>query len=807
MLERLGRAAARRHWRVLIAWVVVAVIILGLAGKFGGKTNDNFTIPGTESSQALSLLEANAPSLADAAVSVVFQAPSGQTLTTPANQAAITTTLANLKALPHVTSITDPFTSILPPTVSPTTNIPNTDIPVSRVFPPSVSSDNTVALASAQYDTDTTLLPPDTLAAAQAAVAPAEKAGLAVSFGGGLVDLQNQPPPGISEFADEIGLVCAAIILLIALGSVTAMVVPIGVALFGVGVSGALLALAERWISIGSAAAPVGVMIGLGVGIDYSLFILNRYRQNLGEGMDTETAIARSVSTSGSAVLFAAITVCVALSGLALIGIPYVATLGFSAALFVVVTVIAALTALPALLGLIGPKIESLRLPWHKPAAEETPEVLARSLSSRWAHEVARRPVLFTVISLSFLVLMTIPVKHMELGIPDDSTQPIGLTQRTAFDVISSTPGFGPGRNGPLLVVVDLGTDWASINTNCGAATPAGAAPAAAPTLTPAQQGDVTALLGLGKAMLDTPGVQSVSYLPCTGQVAVLPVIPTSGPSDPATSELVNTLRSTTIPKALSGTAVSSSSVLVGGSTAVLIDLTDTISAKMPLFIGAVLFIAFLLLMMVFRSLFVPFKAVVMNLLSIGASLGFLVCVFQWGWAKELFGVDQTLPIVAFIPVMMFAILFGLSMDYEVFLLSRIREAYLESGDGHDSVVVGLGSTARVITAAALIMISVFVTFSLNPSVVVKMLALGMAVAVFIDATIVRMVAVPATMELMGKGNWWLPHWLDRMLPHINVDAPNPPPATDSAPDDDDDDDYVEPSGPSADADVVVVGD
>jgi RND superfamily putative drug exporter len=799
MLERLGRAAARRHWRVLAGWALAAIVIVAAAGAFGGTTNDNFTIPGTQSQQAQALVEANAPSLAAAGVSVVFEAPAGANVADQQYQNAIGATLTKLKALPHVISATDPFTSVLPPSVSPTSDIPNTDIPVSRVFPPSISTDNRVALANVAYDASTTSLPKGTFEAAEAATAPATQAGLSVSFGGALVDLQNPPPAGISQYADVIGLICAAFILLVALGSVTAMVVPIGVALFSVIVSSSLLTLAERWFSIGSAAPEVGVMIGLGVGIDYSLFILNRYRQNLGEGMERETAIARAVSTSGSAVLFAGITVCVALGGLTIIGIPYVSTLGIAAAVFVIVSVLAALSGVPALLGLIGPHIESLRLPWHKPATEETPEALAKTMSSRWAHAVCRRPVLFAVISLGVLIVLILPVRSMQLGIPDDSTSPSGTTQRTAYDVIAEAPGFGPGRNGPLLVVVDLGPAWGSANGSCAAKSGSGAA-AAAPSLTPDQQAAVSSLLTLGKALLDTPGVQSVSYLPCTGEVAVLPVVPASGPSDEATSALVSTLRTTTIPHAMTGTSVDPSKVQIGGQTAVLIDLTDTISAKMPLFLGAVLLIAFVLLMIVFRSLAVPVNAVIMNLLSIGATLGFLVAVFQWGWAQSLFGVSQTLPIVAFIPVMMFAVLFGLSMDYEVFLLSRIREAYLETGDARASVVIGLGSTARVITAAALIMISVFVTFSLNPSVIVKMLALGMAVAVFIDATIVRMIAVPATMELTGKANWWLPAWLDRILPHLNIDTPSPAAESSTDAGDDDDDD----ASAAADADEPV---
>jgi RND superfamily putative drug exporter len=781
MLERLGRASARRHRRVLIGWAIAAMVIVALSESFGGTTNESFTIPGAQSFQAQSLLEANAPSLLSAGMSVVFEAPPGAKITDEQYKNAVEATLTKLKALPHVNgNVSDPFTPTLPPTASPTATIPNTDITWNRILPQPISTDGTVALASVTYDADIAQLPADTFAAAQTATAAATQAGVQVSFGGGVADALDPPPAGLSQYAELIGLLCAALILLVALGSVTAMVVPIGVAVFGIIISTSLLSLCERWISIGSAAPEVGTMIGLGVGIDYSLFILNRYRQNLGEQMDRETAVARAVSTSGSSVLFAGVTVCLALCGLTMIGIPYVATLGIGAAIFVIVSVIAALTVVPALLGLLGRHIESLRLPWHKPAAEETPDALAKTFSSRWAHEVARRPVLFAVLSLGVLVVLILPVRSMQLGINDDGSSPAGTTQRTAYDVISSAPGFGPGRNGPLLVVADLGPTWAAPSAAyCSIAS--GKTPATT-TLTADQQADLTAMGQLGAAMLGTPGVQSVSPVPCTGSIAVLAVTPTTGPSDAATSDLVGTLRTTTIPNALNGTSIAPSAVTIGGTTAVVIDLADTMGAKMPLFLGAVLLISFVLLMIVFRSLAVPLNAVIMNLLSIGATLGFLVAVFQWGWGQSLLGLSGTVPIVAYVPVMMFAILFGLSMDYEVFLLSRIREAYLESGDSRSSVVVGLGSTARVITAAALIMMSVFVTYALNPNVVIKMLALGMAVAVFIDATVVRMIAVPATMELTAKANWWLPGWLDRILPHLNVDAPNPAPSTDDGP-------------------------
>ncbi|MBI2703784.1 MAG: MMPL family transporter [Actinobacteria bacterium] len=796
MLERLGRMAARRHWRVIIAWIVIGLVVVTLAGKYGGKTNDNFAIPGTTSDAAQNLLQQNAPGLGNANVNVVYQVATGS-VTDPANQAAIQNAITALKAIPNVANVSDPFTPILTGSMTPQNFDAfvqalgaSPDVKADRIFPNSLSADGKTALVSVQMNQPATELPKDSFEQVQAAARTALPPGMTAELGGALVDLQNPPPPGISQYADEIGLLFAVIILLIALGSLTAMVVPVGVAVFGIVISSSLLALAEgRW-SIGSAAPELGLMIGLGVGIDYSLFIVNRYRQNLGEGMDVETAVGRAVSTSGSAVLFAAITVCLALVGLTLIGIPYVSTLGIAAAMFVAVTVAAALTVLPALLGLLGRKIDALRLPWHKPAEEETPDKLNNNLSAKWGREICKHPVIFAVVSVGLLLLISVPLLRIQLGIPDDSVQPGELTQTKAVDEISQA--FGAGQNGPLLIVADLGPSYAAAN-NCSTGQPSASAPA--PTTAPAPatpippaavaayvktlpaetQTSLKNVIQAANVLLGTPGVKSVTPVPCTGQLGVAIVVPTTGPSDPATTELVNTLNQNVIPKAVQGTGLSPSNVYIGGATAILIDLTSTISTRMPYFVGAVLILSFFLLMMVFRSVFVPVKAVIMNLLSIGAALGFLVAVFQWGWLNWVFGVNETLAIVAFIPVMMFAVLFGLSMDYEVFLLSRIHEEWLLTKDHRAAVVNGIGSTARVITAAALIMISVFLTFAFNPSVVVKMLALGMAAAVFIDATIVRMIAVPSAMELAGKGAWWIPHWLDKVMPHINVDAPNEP--------------------------------
>jgi RND superfamily putative drug exporter len=386
-------------------------------------------------------------------------------------------------------------------------------------------------------------------------------------------------------------------------------------------------------------------------------------------------------------------------------------------------------------------------MPWHHRTVENADA--SRTLSARWAHEIARLPWLFAPLSLIVLLLLAAPLLRMDTGFPDDGSAPTDTPQRQAYDRV--VDGFGPGANGPLLIAAELPS---SLSTD--------------------QQALTQALQSAQQKLEQVSGVKQVQAVTNTpaNTVAVLLVTPTTGPDDGATTDLVEHLRDTAIPQAVEGTQIEASQVYVGGQTAVLIDLTKRINQRMVPIIATVLLGSFVLLMMVFRSLFVPFKAAIMNLLSIGASYGVLVAVFNWGWGKDLIGLQETVTIASFVPVMMFAILFGLSMDYEVFLLSRIREEYLKSGDSHSSVVVGLSNTARVITAAASIMIAVFLSYVTNPSPTVKMLGLGLATAVFIDATIVRMVLVPATMELAGRANWYLPKWLDRILPDLHVDEP-----------------------------------
>jgi RND superfamily putative drug exporter len=709
-----------RHRRVVLGIWIVALVALGAgAATRHSVLRDVFTVPGTNSQSAADVLDQRFPAQQQPQATVVIAAPAGRTVTAPSSEAAIGTMLAAVREQPGVASVSNPFGT-----------------------PPRVSTDGRIAIATVSYAGSYADLPRTAFDALDAAAAPVERTGLQVEFGGAVTDIQNSG--GGNDIADLIGIVAGLIILLFLFGTILAAFLPIGIAIFGVATASSLLLLLATQITIGTVAPILGSMIGLGVGIDYSLLVLSRYLQNRDEGMDHEPGVAHAIGTAGAASLFAGCCVTIALLGLAIAGIPYVAMLGYSAGLFVAVMVLAALTLLPAVLGMIGPRITR-----HHRNVEAAEEV--GGIWYRFAHVVSRHAVLCVVASLVVLAVLAAPVLDLRLGFTDDGNAPASQTQRKAYDLI--TEGFGEGANGPLLVAISL---------------------------PPVDSANATQLVDdverLGTALGNAPGVASVTPpIPSPSRdAAVLLVTPDQAPNAAATQQLVKDIRSTVIPASTVGTPLAGH-VFVGGATASLIDVTDRIHDRLVWCIAAVVLAAFLLLMVVFRSILVPLKAAVMNLLSIGAAYGVIVVVFQWGWGRGLIGLDEAVPIVAFVPLMMFAILFGLSMDYEVFLLSRIREEYLRTGDSRESVATGVAKTARVITAAALIMISVFLGFVVTPNPTVKMMGIGMAAAVLVDATIVRLLLVPATMELLGGANWWLPKWLDRVLPHLDIEgAPTP---------------------------------
>ena len=646
-LERLGRFMARRRWWVIGAWLLAVAALLVPVSHLHDVYRDVFSVPGTNSQDATNLLETRFPSQQDPTASIVFATRTG-TLSDATDRAAIGKVLATVSRLPGVANVTNPFGTV-----------------------PRVSADGRIAVATASYDGSFADLPKGAFEALESAGAPARAAGIDVEYGGTVVDIQNSQS---SDAADLIGIVAAVVILLFLFGTLLAAVLPIGVALLAVGVSSMTLMVVASHMTIGTVAPILGAMIGLGVGIDYSLLVVSRYLQNRDGGMAHVAAIGHSLGTAGAASLFAGCCVAMALCGLAVAGIPYVATLGYSAGLYVAIMVVAALTLLPAVLAVAGERIT--RKHRNVERAEDVGGVWYR-----FAHAVARRAGLFTTVSVLLLALLASPLLDLRLGFTDDGNVPTTFTQRRAYDLI--TEGFGEGANAPLLVAMSL------------------------PTPTAATEGaELAAVEKLVGAIRKAPDVAEVTPpIPSPGRnAAIVIVTPRHAPNAVSTQQLVRTLRRTTIPQATAGTALAGK-VFVGGQTASLIDVTDRISDRLLACIGIVVAGAFLLLMVVFRSLLVPLKAAVMNLLSIGAAYGVIVAVFQWGWGRELIGVHQAIPIVAFIPLMMFAILFGLSMDYEVFLLSRIREEYLRLGDAREAVAVGVAKTARVITAAAGIMI------------------------------------------------------------------------------------------------------
>ena len=706
-LYRWGRAAARHPWRMISAWLVVAAAVLTLQMTVGGETTDDFTIPGTEAQLGVDLLRDRFPSEGGVSGRIVFSDPDGD-VTDPAAQAVIAATLADIADDDEVLGVTDPFD------------------PANA----SVSESGEVAFATVRYSVDPP--GPEQGEAAEAAVEIARDAGLVAELSSDIVRGSEEV-----EGSESIGLVVALIVLLVAFGSVIAAGIPIATALFGIFVGLGLITVMAGFTEVPSISPMIASMIGIGVGIDYALFIVTRHRGFLDEGKDPVEAAALANATSGTAVLFAGTTVVVALAGLLLAGIPSISMMGYSAAITVAVAMIGAVTLLPAFLGLAGHRIDRWKVGRRTRTGELSVDS-SQTWSGRWADHVGRHPWRYAIASFVALVAITAPVLDMRTGIADDGSAATEHTYRQAYDLLAE--GFGPGFNGPLTVAVDAG-EGASFD----------------PGQIESLASEVTATDGV--AFVTSPMVNPA------GDTAVLTVYPTTSPQDEATGGLVQTLRDDVLPSAMD------SEVYLTGNTAGYIDISERLGARLPWFIGAVVGLSFLLLMLVFRSVVVPFKAAIMNLLSIGGAYGVVVAVFQWGWGNELIGVESTVPISPFLPMIMFAILFGLSMDYEVFLLSRVREEFVRTGDSHQSVVDGLAATARVITSAALIMISVFSAFLLTPDVEVKMFAVGLTVAVLVDASVVRMIFVPSSMALMGDANWWLPGWLDRLLPHIDVEG------------------------------------
>ena len=700
-LFRLGRNCARHPFRVLGVWLIVAVAVLAVSSQRGGTFNDNFRIPGAESQKAADVLSVRFPTQSGATGRIVFH--SATPLDDSAPRSAIDQTRHALAAGHDVTGVSDPFGR----------------------GSQAISSDRRTAYVDVQYSVD--LLTPQHVADANAAIATSRAAGVQTELSGAIANAGTK-----AQGKEGLGILVAIVVLLVAFGSAVAMGIPIGTALIGIVIGLAGMKIFASFTDVPTVSEMLGMMIGLGVGIDYALFVVTRHRQQLQEGATVADAAGAAIATAGKAVLFAGGTVMIAILGLRLADMPAITMIGVAISIVVAIAMAAAVTLLPALLGLAGTKIDKLSIHRKTYVAKPAHE----TVSGRWAHHVGEHPVRYAVASFAALCAIALPMLSMRIGIADDGNAAHGSTQRKAYELLGD--GFGKGFNGPIAVVVE---------------TPTASDHAAVGRLHDALQADA------GVAAV-TPALFNQ-----TGDTAVMTVNPTTSPQDPATDRLVRHLRSDVLPGAVVGTSASAS--LTG--RALITDVNARFSGRLPLFIGAVVALSFILLMIVFRSILVPLKAALMNLLSIGAAYGVIVAVFQWGWAKNLVGLEHTIPINPFVPMVMFAILFGLSMDYEVFLLSRVREEYVRHGDSHRSVVDGVASTARVITSAALIMISVFAAFVLGDNVIVKMFGVGLSVAVLLDATLVRL--VPATMSLLGSANWWLPRWLDRILPNLDLEG------------------------------------
>ncbi|GAA2166451.1 MMPL family transporter [Pedococcus bigeumensis] len=699
LLYRLGHGAAAHPWRTLGAWVVLALVVVGLAATAGGTPQDDYNVPGARSQVGIDQLRAHLPGAGNTSARVVVHDRTGAR-PTDASLAQLST---RLRAMPHVV----------------------------QVLPAQRSADGDTAVVTVTYDAPVT--DPDLMAnldPIEAAVAPLRATGVQVELGGELPESAAAPMAGRGEV---IGIVAALVILVFAFGSVVSAGLPIGTALVGLGVGSAGITLLAAATDVSTAAPMVATMVGLGVGIDYALLLVTRHAEYLAQGFSVTESAGRAAATAGRSVVFAASTVLVSLMGLRLAGLPVYSSFGFATGIAVLSVMAASLTLVPVLCRFAGRRLlpRSVRRSGRRSAAGEVAAKPTRApLTARWAVKVAKRPLLWAMSAAIVMLTLAVPALDMRTWPQDPSSQSTELTTRRAYDLVSAE--FGAGSNGPLTVVVDRA------------------------------KLDQSAVAGLARDLEARADIVAVtpSVTSPDSAITVFDAIPAFGPTDERTPGLVRDVRA----------HLPAGAELTGG-TAFFADIAEMLAGRLWIVIAFVVAVSVLLLAMVFRSVVIPVKAAVMNLLSIGAAYGVLTAVFQWGWATDLLGLDHPLAVSSWVPILMFAILFGLSMDYEVFLLSRIREDWARTGDSHGSVVRGLSATGRVISSAAAIMVAVFLGFASEVDVVVKQLGVGMAVAILLDATVVRMVLVPATMSLLGDWNWWVPRWLDRVLPHVRAEV------------------------------------
>ncbi|WP_328937875.1 MMPL family transporter [Streptomyces tauricus] len=722
-LYKLGRLAFRRRHFVVLIWVALLTLAGVGAASAPAAGTTSFSIPGTEAQKAFDLLEQRFPGAsADGATGrIVFKAPEGEKMTDADNKATVAKTVKALGDGSEVVSVTDPYT----------TN--------------AVSKDGTVAYTSVRYDVPGMELADSTRDALEAAGESARDTGLTVDVGGDALEAGAE----MGATGEIIGLALAAVVLVVTLGSLVAAGLPLLTAIIGVGIGVSTITALANALDLGDTTSTLALMIGLAVGIDYALFIVSRYRAELAEGRGREEAAGRATGTAGSAVVFAGLTVVIALAGLAVVNVPMLTKMGLAAAGTVVVAVLIALTMIPAMLGYAGGKIRPANEKRKDKAKVEdknkakvtgSPKKPARpNMGTRWASFVIRRPAAVLLLGVVGLGVIAVPATQLELGLPDDGSQPTSTTQRRAYDLLSE--GFGPGFNGPLMIVVD-------------------AKKSDDPTAAFTSVAD--GIKGLKDVVTVTPPTPNKA-----GDTATITVIPDSKPSSTQTEDLVHAIRG----QSADIKADTDAEVLVTGTTAMNIDFSQKLNDALVPYLALVVGLAFLLLIVVFRSILVPLKAALGFLLSVLAALGAVVAVFQWGWLAGLIGVEETGPIMSMMPIFMVGVVFGLAMDYEVFLVTRMREAYVHGESPSQAVVTGFRHSARVVVAAAIIMMAVFGGFIGASDSMIKMIGFGLAIAVFFDAFVVRMAIVPAVLALLGKKAWWLPRWLDRALPNVDVEG------------------------------------
>ncbi|MDH6553563.1 RND superfamily putative drug exporter [Streptomyces sp. SAI-117] len=715
-LYRIGRWAFRRRRLVGGLWLGVLVLAVGAAALAPAGEEEDLAMPGTESQKAFDLLDERFPqsNSQGAEARLVFQAPDGQRVTAGRNKAAVADALGSLDRGEQVASATDPYTT------------------------GAVSKDGTIAYSTIVYTADAVDLTASTKSALEDAAGRARDAGLTVEIGGSALDAEEE----LGGTTEMIGVAVAAVVLVLALGSLVAAGLSLLTAFVGVAIAFGLVSALAAPLGLTSTVAVLALMLGLAVGIDYALFITSRFRDERARGSEPEEAAGRAVGTAGSAVVFAGATVIIALVGLGVVGIPELTKMGLGGAGAVALAVLVALTLVPALFGFFGRRVLSRAA--RKAARRGTPPAVpgtpARAgLGSRWARFVLRRPVAVLMAAGLGLGAVALPALSLELGLPGDESKSVETTQRRAYDLLSE--GFGPGFNGPLTVVVDM----------------SGSADTRATT-------DLVA-----KTVRAVDGVASVGepVLNRAGNTAVLTAVPRTAPNSGETKDLVHAIR-----HAAEGVeADTGSGILVTGTTALNIDISVAMSDALVPYLGVVVGLAVLLLTVVFRSVLVPVKAALGFLLSVGAAFGVLVAVFQWGWAADLLGIEQTGPVMSLMPILIIGIVFGLAMDYEVFLLTRMREAYVHGASPGEAIVHGFRHSGRVVAAAAIIMVSVFAGFVGMNSPTIQTMGVGLAAAVAFDAFVVRMAIVPAVLALLGHRAWWLPRILNRVLPNVDIEG------------------------------------